>query len=96
MWGVRDKGDDGEGAALSMDNDNEANEPSLRAGTDANGGGHQQSNDRLALARRESALSNADAHSGRTTSSNDVTNKGGGGRGFHIQQSTKKRQQERQ
>ena len=27
MWGVRDKGDGGEGAALSMDDDDEVNKP---------------------------------------------------------------------
>jgi hypothetical protein len=61
-----------------MDDDNKANKPSPRAGSDATGGGHQQSDDQLASAWRESALSNANAHGGRTTSSNNVTNKGGG------------------
>jgi hypothetical protein len=80
------------------DNNNEANKPSPRAGMDADWGGQQRPNDRLALAWRELALSNANAHSGRTTSSNNVTNKGGGaaanapGR-VHRQQSAKKRQQ---
>ena len=92
MWGVRNKGNGGEGAALSMDEDDKANKPSPQAGMDANGGGHQQSDDHLASAWRELAWSNANAHGGRMTSSNDVTNKGGGGGGFHIQQSTKKRQ----
>jgi hypothetical protein len=41
MWGMHNKGDGGEGAALSMDEDNKANEPLPQAGTDANGGGHQ-------------------------------------------------------
>ena len=75
MWGM---GNGGEGTALSMDGDDEANEPSPRAGTDANGGGHQRSDDCLALAWRESASSNANAHVGRMTSSNDMMNKGGG------------------
>ena len=82
MWGVRDKGNGREGAVLSMDDDDKANKPSPRAGTDANGRGNQQSDDRLASAWWESASSNADAHSGRSKSSNDVTNEGGGGRGF--------------
>ena len=81
MWGVRDKGNGREGTALSMDDDKEANKPLPQAGTDANGGGHQQSDDRLALARRELAASNANAHGGRTMSLNDVTNEGGGGAG---------------
>ena len=93
MWGMRDEGDGGEGAALLMDNDDEANKPLPRAGTDANGGGHQRLDDRLASAWRESASSNADTHGGRRTSSNNVTNEGGGGKGFHIQQSTKKQKQ---
>ena len=37
MWGVHDKDNGEEGAALSVDDDDEANEPSPRAGTDANG-----------------------------------------------------------
>ena len=96
MWGVRDEGNGREGAVLLMDDDDEANKSLPRAETDANGGGHQQSNDPLALAWRESASSNADTHGGRMTSSNDMTNEGGGDGGFHIQQSTKKQQRERQ
>ncbi len=84
MWGVRDKGDGRVGDALSMDEDDEANKPSPQVGTDANGGGHQQSDDRLALARRELAASNANAHGGRTMSLNDVTNEGGGGGGGFL------------
>ena len=71
--------------------------PPIIPGTDADGGGRRQRNDRLALAPRDSASSNANAHGGRMTSSNDVMNEGGGagdnapGR-VHRPQSTKKRQ----
>ncbi len=88
-------------AASAGDNDNdnnEANKPLPRAGTDANGGGRRRPDDRLASARRESASYDANAHGGRTTSSNDVTNEGGGAAGnapgkVHRQQSAKKPQQ---
>jgi hypothetical protein len=40
MWGMRNKGNGREGAALSMDNNDEADKPSPQAGTDVNGGGH--------------------------------------------------------
>jgi hypothetical protein len=63
------------------DNNNEANEPSPRAATDADGGGQRQPDDRLASVCRELASYNADAHGGRTTSSNHVTNEGGGAAG---------------
>jgi hypothetical protein len=46
MWSMRDKGDGGEGAALSMNNDDKANKQLPRAGTDANGGGHQHDKQR--------------------------------------------------
>jgi hypothetical protein len=36
MWGVRDKGEGREGAALLMDDNDEANGPSPREGRDAN------------------------------------------------------------
>ncbi len=68
-------------SAGDNDDDNDkANEPLPRAGLHADGGGRQRPNDRLALARRESASSNTDAHGGRTTSSNNVTKGRGGSR----------------
>jgi hypothetical protein len=81
MWDVCNKGNGGEGAALLMDNDDKANKPSPRAGMDANGGGHQPYDDRLALAWRESASSNTNAHGGRTTIK-QRDEQGRGGRGF--------------
>ena len=82
QWqGVCNKGNGGGGAALLMDNedDNKANEPSPRAGMDADGGAREMT--RLALARRESALSDANAHGGRTTIK-QRDKKGRGGWGF--------------
>jgi hypothetical protein len=52
----------------------------------------------LASAQQESALSDTNVNGGRTTSSNNMTNKGGGTAGnapdrVYRQQSAKKRQQ---
>ena len=66
---------------MDNDDDDEANEPLLRVGMDADGGVQRRPDDRLASARWESASSDADAHGGRTTSLNNVTNEEGG-RGF--------------
>ena len=62
------------------------NHSGLRGGNveqkvNADGGGRRRPDDHLALARRESPSSDANAHGGRMTASNDVTNKVGG-RGF--------------
>jgi hypothetical protein len=80
------------------DNNDEANEPSPRAGTDADEGGRGQPDDRLASTWQELASYDANTHGGRTTSSNHVTNEGGGAAGnapgrVYRQQSAKKRQQ---
>ncbi len=85
-------------AGDNNDNNNKVNKPSMQAGTDADGGGQRQPNDYLILAWQELVSSNANIHGGRTTSSNNVTNTGGGAVGntpgrVHRQQSAKKRQQ---
>jgi hypothetical protein len=67
---------------------NKANKPSPQAGMDADGGGRQQPDGRLESVWQELVLFNANAHSGRMTSSNDVANEGGGGQVTHRAGST--------
>ncbi len=65
-------------SAGDKDNDNnKENKPLPQAGLDANGGGRLRPDECLASARQELVSSNANAHGGRTTSSNGMTNEGG-------------------
>ena len=70
------------------DNGNEANKPSPWAGMDTDEGGWRQPDHRMASAGQELALSDTDAHGGWATSSNDVTNEGGGTEVMHRAAST--------
>ena len=66
----------GIGAAIANHSGSRGGDVEQKA--NANGGGRQRPDDCLASTRRESPLPDADAHGGRTTSSNDMTNKVGG------------------